>query len=226
MSAHTLFFAVTRHGADEISRRFKLAYSRHSWALVNQGIWRKYPNRQCAHVVSVDVLDRSIDPKTGILRTERILGVKQKAPVWVLKVRRNAFYVCLTCFARLTQLLQQLLGGSEDAFVREVSFVDPATQRTTLTSVNLSLCQYVTVVEQIAYTPSKKSPLEKTNFYQSVSIQSGGAIWKSLGSNLEKWSAQRFFENASKGRQGLEEVLRTLWSRRLEMEMQQQAATA
>lgn len=58
----------------------------HPWALVNQGIWRKYPNRECAHVISVDVLDRSIDPTTGILRTERVLGVRQKAPLWVLKV--------------------------------------------------------------------------------------------------------------------------------------------
>lgn len=54
---------------------------------MNQGIWRKYPNRECAHVISVDVLDRSIDPKTGVLRTERVLGVRQKAPLWVLKVR-------------------------------------------------------------------------------------------------------------------------------------------
>lgn len=179
---------------------------------MNQGIWRKYPNRQCAHVVSVDVVDRSIDPKTGILRTERILGVKQKAPIWVLKVRLYLLHHQDTL--NLSWMRKKMLGGSEDAFVREVSFVDPTTQRTTLTSVNLSLCQYVTVLEQIAYTPTKRSPLERTNFYQSVSIQSGGAIWKSLGAKLEQWSAQRFFENASKGRQGLEEVLREFWSNR------------
>ncbi|KAF8321757.1 MSF1-domain-containing protein [Clavulina sp. PMI_390] len=171
----------------------------HPWSLVNQGIWRKYPNRQCAHVISVDVLDRSVDPKTGIIRTERILGVKQKAPAWVLK----------------------LLGGSEDAFVREVSFVDPRTQRTTLTSVNLSLSQYLAVVENISYTPSSSAPLARTNFYQSVSIKAGSAMWRSLGGNLERWSAQRFFENASKGRQGLEEVLTRLWE---ELQHERQAA--
>jgi len=176
----------------------------HPWALVNQGIWRKYPNRECAHVISVDVIDRSIDPKTGVLRTERILGVRQKAPLWALK----------------------LLGGSEHAFVREVSFVDPSTKRTTLTSENLSLSQYVAVLEQISYTPSEKFPQTQTNFYQSVSISAGSAIWKSVGGQLERWSAQRFFENASKGRMGLEEVLRNLWRRRLELEMQRQDATS
>lgn len=120
----------------------------------------------------------------------------------------------------------KLLGGSEHAYVREVSFVDPATKRTTLTSENLSLSQCVAVFEQISYTPSDKSPQSQTNFYQSVSIRAGTAIWKSLGGQLERWSAQRFFENASKGRVGLEEVLRNLWRRRLELEMQQQLATS
>jgi hypothetical protein len=120
----------------------------------------------------------------------------------------------------------KLLGGSEHAFVREVSFVDPATKQTTLTSENLSLSQYVAVLEKISYTPSNQSPQTRTNFYQSVSIRAGTAIWKSLGGQLERWSAQRFFENASKGREGLEEVLRNLWRRRIELEMQQQDVAA
>jgi hypothetical protein len=47
----------------------------------------------------------------------------------------------------------QLFGGSEDAFVREISFVDPATQNVTITSVNLSLSQFATCFEQIRYSP-------------------------------------------------------------------------
>jgi len=178
---------------------FKTYNYDHPWALVNLGIWRKYPNKQCAHVISVDVLDRTIDPKTGIIRTERILGVRQKAPLWVLK----------------------LLGGSEHAFVREISFVDPAARRTTLTSVNLSLSQYVTVLEQISYTPSHTHPLARTKFTQSAEIQARLAIWKSLGTQLEKWSAQRFGDNAEKGRVGFEDVLRNLWNRREEVQVQE-----
>ena len=46
-------------------------------------MWHKYPNPKCTHVVSIDVVDRTIDPTTGIIRTERILGCKQKAPTWI-----------------------------------------------------------------------------------------------------------------------------------------------
>ena len=49
-------------------------------------MWHKYPNPHCTHVATIDVVDRSVDPKTGIIRTERILGCKQKAPIWIVKV--------------------------------------------------------------------------------------------------------------------------------------------
>ena len=65
---------------------------RHPWSHVVIGMWRKYPNPKCTHVVSVDVIDRSVDPETGIIRTERILGCKQKAPRWVVKVRNTSCF--------------------------------------------------------------------------------------------------------------------------------------
>ena len=58
----------------------------HPWSHVVIGMWHKYPNPHCSHVVTVDVVDRSVDPKSGVIRTERILGCKQKAPVWIVKV--------------------------------------------------------------------------------------------------------------------------------------------
>ena len=59
----------------------------HSWAHVIIGMWHKYPNPHCSHVVTVDVIDRSVDPSTGIIRTERVLGCKQRTPTWIVKVR-------------------------------------------------------------------------------------------------------------------------------------------
>lgn len=78
----------------------------------------------------------------------------------------------------------------------------------------MSLSQYVTVLEQISYTPSPSLPFSKTKFAQSVEIQARVSIWKTLGSQLEKWSAQRFGDNAEKGRMGFEDVLRSMWERR------------
>jgi hypothetical protein len=163
----------------------------HPWQHVNLGIWQKYPNPHCAHVVSVDVIDRTVDPKTGIIRTERVLGCKQAAPRWVVK----------------------LLGGSEDAFVREISFVDPSTQTTTVTSVNLSLSQYVTILECISYEPSPSDPNTRTVFRQTAEIQARMSVWKSVGNQLEKFCSQRFGDNAKLGRDGLEHTLRLLWER-------------
>lgn len=58
----------------------------HSWAHVVIGMWHKYPHPHCSHVLAIDTVDRSVDPKTGIIRTERIIGCKQKAPMWIVKV--------------------------------------------------------------------------------------------------------------------------------------------
>ena len=59
----------------------------HPWSHVVIGMWHKYPNSKCTHVISIDTIDRSVDPKTGIIRTERVLGCKQRAPLWIVKVR-------------------------------------------------------------------------------------------------------------------------------------------
>jgi len=169
-------------------------------------MWHKYPNSKCTHVVSVDVLDRSVDPKTGIIRTERILGCKQKAPLWIVKVVMPLEFPHPILTMRL-----QLFGGSEDAFVREISFVDPASQNTTITSVNLSLSQFATCFEQIQYSPI--SP-HRTSFSQTAEIQARMALWRSAADGLEKWLVQRFEQNAQLGKLGFTDVLRTLWEER------------
>jgi len=146
----------------------------------------------------VDVVDRSVDAKTGVIRTERILGCKQKAPGWIVK----------------------LFGGSEDAFVREISFVDPATQNATITSVNLSLSQFATCFENIQYTPSSS---HQTSFIQTAEVQARMALWRTAADGLEKWLVQRFEQNAQLGKVGFTDVLRNLWEER---QMQQAHASA
>ncbi|KAJ7596728.1 PRELI-like family-domain-containing protein [Mycena floridula] len=158
----------------------------HPWSHVVIGMWHKYPNPKCSHVVSVDVIDRSIDPVTGIIRTERVLGCKQKSPTWIVK----------------------LFGGSEDAFVREISFVDPSTQNATITSVNLSLSQFASCFERIQYTPASPT---RTAFSQTAEIQARMALWRSAADGLEKWLVQRFEQNAQLGKVGFTDVLRRMW---------------
>lgn len=169
-------------------------------------MWRKYPNPHCSHVLSVDVVDRSVDPNTGVVRTERILGCKQKAPVWIVKVNHTFTFPMMRCLIPF-----KLFGGSEDAFVREVSFVDPATQTCTITSVNLSLSQFATCYERIQYTPSTSEPRSQTAFSQTAEIQARMTLWRNASDRVERWLAERFEQNAQRGKLGFSDVLRTLW---------------
>ncbi|KAF7975759.1 hypothetical protein HWV62_8553 [Athelia sp. TMB] len=160
----------------------------HPWSHVVIGMWHKYPNPHCTHVQTVDVLDRTVDPETGIIRTERVLGCTQKNPTWITK----------------------LFGGSDDAFVREISFIDPATQQATITSVNLSLSQFATCFERIRYSPSP-SP-GKTSFLQTAEFQTRMNVWRSVADRLEGWLVQRFEQNALRGKVGFTDVLQQMWN--------------
>ena len=110
-----------------------------------------------------------------------------------------------------SKFVTQLFGGSEDAFVREISFIDPATQNVTITSVNLSLSQFVTCYEQIQYLPA---PGGRTSFSQTAEIQARMALWRSATDKLEQWLVQQFERNAQLGKVGFSDVLMTLWKER------------
>lgn len=56
------------------------------WHQVTFAHWLKYPNPFASHVVHVDVLHRTVDPNTGILRTERIIACQQNVPAIIRKV--------------------------------------------------------------------------------------------------------------------------------------------
>lgn len=106
---------------------------------------------------------------------------------------------------------EQLFGGSDDAFVREISFIDPATQNATITSVNMSLSQFATCVERIHYAPASSN---RTAFSQTAEIQARMALWRSAADSLEQWLVQRFEQNAQLGKLGFTDVLRRLWEER------------
>jgi hypothetical protein len=114
----------------------------------------------------------------------------------------------------------QFFGGSEDAYVREISFIDPATQNATITSVNLSLSQFATCFERIEYSPA---PDNRTSFTQTAEIQARMALWRTAADGLEKWLVQRFEQNAHLGKLGFTDVLSALEER---LEGRQTAASA
>ncbi|SAM81347.1 related to protein involved in intramitochondrial protein sorting [Ustilago bromivora] len=163
------------------------------WHQTANAVWNKYPNPHADHVVSVDVLDQSFDPNSGQLRTERIIGVRQGAPGWLVR----------------------LVGASEDTYVREIVMVNPWTKQFQMTSTNLSLSQYMLVKEYITYTPkeNRQGLGEGTMLNQVADINCTGftGILSGAARKVEEWSYNRFRDNAGKGRSGLQSVLDSLY---------------
>jgi hypothetical protein len=159
----------------------------YSWEEVSTASWQKYSpwNEKTPHVVAVDTLSRSIDPATGILRSERLITCKQSAPRW----------------------LQPFLRGNDTSLVYETSYVNPATKTLTLCSMNLTWTDILTVRETVTYSPSLSSPESKTQFSQRAEITAVCGGWQKVKNNIERVTLERFQQNALKGREGFEMVL-------------------
>lgn len=159
----------------------------YSWSEVSTANWRKYCpwNDKSPHVIAVDTLSRRLEPKTGILRTERLITCQQAAPAWVIS----------------------LFGGTNTSHVYEVSYVDPASKKVTMCSTNLTWSNVLSVRETVIYQPSKDDALSKTDFTQDARITALCGGWQKVRAKIEEASVERFRENARKGREGFEAVL-------------------
>lgn len=165
----------------------------YSWEHVTRANWQKYPNEITTHVETVDVLRREIDEKTGILRTERLIGCSQQGPKWFMT----------------------LLNTSGKAFVREVSEVDPKKGTFVSRSQNLDFASVLSVLETVKYQRDLKRPLNNTHFSQRATFVSS-LSFKRLCRKIEEFSVDRFAQNAQLGRIAFELVLSRLTSNKIE----------
>jgi hypothetical protein len=159
----------------------------YSWDEVSTANWQKYGpwNNKTEHVIAVDTLSRSVDPATGILRTERLITCKQSAPEW----------------------MKSIMGGCMDEqFVFEASYVDPASRTVTMVSQNMTWSNLVRVQEEVVYRPFGPDA-SQTQFLQSARITALCGGWQRIRNSIEDTLVTRFRENAAKGREGFERVL-------------------
>jgi len=179
----------------------------YSWEEVSTANWRKYSpwNKKTPHVIAVDTLSRTVDPETGILRTERLITCQQSAPKWL-----NSF-----------------LGGQDTSQVYETSYVDPKTKTVTMCSMNVTWSDLLSVRETVVYKPSPTSPNSMTQFEQHANITALCGGWQKVKNSIEQFTVERFQQNAAKGREGFEMVLemsrRVFQQEREKMMLQQQA---
>jgi hypothetical protein len=176
----------------------------YSWEEVSTANWRKYCpwNQKSTHVVAVDTLSRSVDPSTGILRTERLITCRQSAPEWL-----KSFLSC----------------GLDESQVLETSYVDPRTRTVTMVSANLTWSNLLSVQETVVYRPLNE---HQTRFEQAAQITALCGGWQRIKNSIEDTLVKRFRENAAKGKEGFEAVLamsRRVFAEEREREQQQQA---
>jgi len=164
----------------------------HKWEDVSLASWRKYPHPNAAHVLSVDITDRTVDQKTGILRSTRLISMQQQVPGWVARI----------------------LGASSDrAFVHEISEVDPKNRVMTLKSQNVTFGSLLTVEETCTYRPHP-TDAGKTIFTQEVAVKAVGLNCMVSG-QAEGTMLGVFQSTASKGKEVLDDVCRMIVGERL-----------
>jgi len=186
----SIYILVTNHSSYTMKVFSTSSDFNYSWDEVSTTNWIKYCpwNSKTPHVLSVDVLSRSVDPSTGILRTERLIACKQSAPRW------------------LTTILGQ--GSSADeSLVHEVSYVDPGSHTLTMCSVNMTFSHLLSVRETVQYMPHPESPAARTLFHQRAEITALCGGWHGIKRRIEDFTVERFGQNAAKGREGFEMVL-------------------
>ena len=156
----------------------------HSWQQVTAANWRKYPNEMSPQVVNVDILNRSVDPTTGIMKTERLIACKQPIPSW----------------------MRRLFGADDVSYCYEVSYTDARRQSHESTTTNLTFSDMMRLEERVKYTADPQKPTEQTVMEQSVAVDAD-AFYSAIKNRVEEFSVSRFQVNAEKGRAALEMVI-------------------
>jgi hypothetical protein len=155
----------------------------HPWPAVTLANWNKYPNPYSSHVLSCDTLDRRVDPRTGVITTERLLCCKQPVP----------------------SILKRLgLDFQVEAFFHEISTLNPKTQEFTAQTVNLTMRGLLNVSETCSLSVHPELP-SNTLFKQQAQVSAMG-VFAAVGRLVEDIAVSRFTANAAKGRDALESV--------------------
>lgn len=200
---------------------------------------RKYPNPYATHVHSVDTLSRTMDTETGVIRTERIIGVQQGAPKWITKVRGDLYQSC--SFPAVTTKLTAALQPPRDGVRARSRLLRPRGRRRAQRDVHvdepepgairvsLAYCKLLpsscpvnpadprSCLEYITYTPypSGQGAEAPATLFRQRALMLSQFPTAMIARRIEKASVERFSSNADIGRKGFDWVLETGWKREL-----------
>ncbi|KJE93389.1 hypothetical protein CAOG_04182 [Capsaspora owczarzaki ATCC 30864] len=144
--------------------------------------WVKYSTGHplTKHVMCSDVVDRHIDPDTGVLHTTRILVKTNPKPKW-----------------------GEMISAVTTAYIVERTTVDPVTRTMTTFTRNVNHKRLMTIEERCVYTQDPSCP-NTTHCKTEATVTSN--VWGWAGT-LEKFGVDRFKSNAVKAQNALSTVI-------------------
>lgn len=159
----------------------------YGWDTVVKGQWQKYPNPHNTAVLGTDVVERRVDPASGVLHSHRIISSDWGLAPWV----------------------QRLIGANRTCFAHEYSTVDPAKKVMEMSTVNLSFCNFVSMREVMSYRPHPDDPANRTLLRQETVVTVEGVP---LTSYMESIIVNTVSNNAGKGRSAIDWIVEKLSS--------------
>ncbi|KAG0252972.1 hypothetical protein BG011_006624 [Mortierella polycephala] len=156
----------------------------HAWDNVTYAFWLRYPNPFASHVVGCDVIDRQVDPETGVLRTTRVILKQGVLPRWGRGMIKNP-----------------------DAYIIEESEVDPKTQTMVTRTKNLNHVRVMQVEETQTFTVHPENP-KWTQVKTEARIIS--ELRWGLTGRVESFGINKFMDNSAKARKGMAHILERL----------------
>jgi len=160
-----------------------------NWATVTLAFFLRYPNPFAAHVLSCDVIDRSLSP-SGTLQTTRLILKRGNLPKW----------------------FPAGVVARSESWIIEKSEVDAAGRRMNCTTQNLEHTKALRVVESVALRP-----LEDGRTHQTTEARFLSRFGWGLTKRIENYASTKFRANIEKSRQGLFLVLDLLRESRLQL---------
>ncbi|KAI5123711.1 hypothetical protein M0805_000305 [Coniferiporia weirii] len=159
-----------------------------SWSIVSLAFFLRYPNPYASHVISCDVIARSITP-SGTLSTTRLILKRGALPKWAPK---------------------NIMTRAE-SWVIEESEVDPFGKVVHCQTKNLDHVKVMQVQEFVELCEAENGKTKQTTQARFVS----GFGW-GLTKRIENHGLNKFKANLQKSREGVALVLRLLRESRLQ----------
>ncbi|KAG9104599.1 hypothetical protein FRC06_001066 [Ceratobasidium sp. 370] len=160
------------------------------WPTVTLAFFLRYPNPFAAHVISCDVIDRSLTP-SGTLHTTRLILKRGNAPKW----------------------LPRGVVPRSQSWIIEESEVDSAGRRVSCATRNLEHTKALRVIEQVSLRPVEDGRTLHTTEARFVSRFGWG-----LTKRIENYASTKFRANIEKSRQGISLVMNLLRESRLQLQ--------